>query len=199
MLVRHRMTVDPVIISPHDTLAGAREKMTAGTFRRLPVVQDGALVGILTDRDILRFTGSEERTRVVGAMTENPLTVSPTMPVEEAVRLMLKHQIGGLPVLENGKVVGLITTSDVMQAFLEVSGVSAQGNVRIDLLRTGKEGDLTDAAAVINQNGGEVLGVGSYRDPWSEQPLFYLRLRGLEPGVASKALENKGYTVLSVH
>jgi acetoin utilization protein AcuB len=199
MLVRHRMTVNPMTISQQDTLATAREKMTAGKFRRLPVVQEGALVGILTDRDILRFVGAEERTRVVGAMTETPLTIAPTTPVEEAVRLMLKHQIGGLPVLENGKVVGLITASDVMEAFLEVSGVSTQGSVRIDLLRTGKEGDLTDATAVVAQNGGEVLAVGSYRDPWSEQPLFYLRLRGIEPGVASKALETKGYTVLSVH
>jgi acetoin utilization protein AcuB len=193
------MTANPVSISPHDTLAEAREKMTAGKFRRLPVVENGALVGILTDRDILRFTGSEDRTRVVGAMTENPLTVSPTMPVEEAVRLMRKHQIGGLPVLDNGKVVGLMTSSDIMDAFLEVSGVSAQGSTRIDVLRTGKEGDLTDASTVITQNGGEVLAIGAYRDPWSEQPLFYLRVRGIEPGVASKALENKGYTVLSVH
>jgi len=199
MLVRHRMTANPVTVSPQDTLAVAKEKMTAGKFRRLPVVQDGVLVGILTDRDILRFVGSEERTRVDGAMTETPLTVSPTTPMEEAVRLMRQHQISGLPVVEAGKVVGILTTSDVMQAFVEVSSVSVQGSIRIDLLRTGKEGDLTDASAMINQIGGEVLAVGTYRDPWSEQPIFYLRLRGVEPGVAAKALEQKGYTVLSVH
>jgi acetoin utilization protein AcuB len=193
------MTANPVTVSPQDTLAVAKEKMTAGKFRRLPVVQDGVLVGILTDRDILRFVGSEERTRVDGAMTETPLTVSPTTPMEEAVRLMRQHQISGLPVVEAGKVVGILTTSDVMQAFVEVSSVSVQGSIRIDLLRTGKEGDLTDASAMINQIGGEVLAVGTYRDPWSEQPIFYLRLRGVEPGVAAKALEQKGYTVLSVH
>jgi acetoin utilization protein AcuB len=193
------MTANPVTIAPQDTLAAAREKMTAGRFHRLPVVQGDTLVGILTDRDILRFVGSEERTRVDGAMTETPLTVSPTTPVEEAVRLMRKHQISGLPVVEAGKVVGIITTSDIMQAFLEVSGVSAQGSLRLDLLRTGREGDLSDASAVISQIGGEVLGVGTYRDPWSEQPIFYLRVRGVEAGVASKALEQKGYTVLSVH
>lgn len=199
MLVRHRMTANPATIGPHDTLATAREKMTTGKFRRLPVIQDGTLVGILTDRDILRFIGSEDRTRVDGAMTETPLTISPTTPVEEAVRLMRSHQISGLPVVENGKVVGVITTSDILQAFVEVSGASVQGSVRVDLLRTGKEGDLADASAVISQIGGEVLGVGTYRDPWSEQPIFYLRLRGVDSGSASSALEKKGYTILSVH
>src|SRR5215470_1555713 len=199
MLVRHRMTANPVTISPQDTLATAREKMTNGKFRRLPVVQDGALVGILTDRDVLRFVGSEDRTRVDGAMTESPLTISPTTPIEEAVRLMRKHQFSGLPVIENGKIAGIITTSDIMQAFLEVSGVSVQGSIRIDLLQTEKAGNLTDATGVLQQAGGEVLSVGTYKDPWSEQPIFYLRARGVEPGVASSTLEKKGYTVLSVH
>ena len=199
MLVRHRMTANVITISPHDTLATARGKMTSGKFRRLPVVQDDVLVGILTDRDILRFIGSEERTRVDGAMTESPLTISPTTPVEEAVRLMRKHQFSGLPVVENGKIAGIITTSDIMQAFLEVSGVAVQGSVRIDLLQTEKAGNLTDATGVIQQIGGDVLSVGTYKDPWSEQPIFYLRVRGVEPGVASSTLEKKGYTVLSVH
>jgi acetoin utilization protein AcuB len=193
------MTANPITISPQDTLATAREKMTNGKFRRLPVVQEGVLVGILTDRDILRFVGSEERTRVVGAMTETPLTIPPTMPVEDAVHLMRKHQVSGLPVVEQGKVVGIITTSDILQAFLEVSGAVVQGSVRIDLLRTSKEGDLTDAAAVITQLGGEGLSVGTYKDPWSEQPIFYLRTRGVEAGTASSTLEKKGYTVLSAH
>jgi acetoin utilization protein AcuB len=199
MFVRQRMTTNPITISPQDTLATAREEMTNGKFRRLPVVQDGALVGILTDRDILRFIGAEARTRVVGAMTETPLTIPPTLPVEDAVHLMRKHQVSGLPVVEQGKVIGIITTSDIMQAFLEVSGAAVQGSVRIDLLRTGKEGDLTDATAVITQLGGEVLSVGTYKDPWSEQPIFYLRARGVEAGTATNTLEKKGYTVLTVH
>lgn len=199
MLVRHRMTQQPVTVSPQDTLATAQEKMTAGHFRRLPVVHDGALVGILTDRDVRRHVGVEERTRVGAAMTETPLTVSPLTTVEEAVQLMLKHQISGLPVVENGKVVGIITTSDVLRAFLEMTGASAPESVRIDLLQTEKGGDLAKAAALVNEIGGEVLGVGTYRDPWSEQPIFYLRLRGVDAAAASAALQNKGYTVLSVH
>lgn len=199
MLVRHRMTPHPVTISPHDTLAAAQEKMTTGHFRRLPVVHDGTLVGILTDRDLRRHLGTEERTRVGAAMTETPLTIAPATTVEAAVQLMLKHQISGLPVVENGKVVGIITTSDVLRAFLEMTGASTQESVRIDLLRTEKGGDLVQAAALINELGGEVLGVGTYREPWSGQPVFYVRLRGVEAAAASAALQQKGYTVLSTH
>jgi acetoin utilization protein AcuB len=199
MLVRHRMTQHPTTVSPQDTLATAQEKMTAGHFRRLPVVHDGTLVGILTDRDIRRHVGGEERTRVRAAMTETPLTISPATTVEDAVQLMLKHQINGLPVVENGKVVGMITTSDVLRAFLDMTGAAAPDSVRIDLLQTEKGGDLAKAAALVNEIGGEVLGVGTYRDPWSEQPIFYLRLRGIEAAAASAALQHKGYTVLSTH
>jgi acetoin utilization protein AcuB len=199
MLVRHRMTQQPVTVSPQDTLATAQEKMTAGHFRRVPVAHEGVLVGILTDRDLRRHVGVEERTRVGAAMTETPLTVSPQTTVEEAVQLMLKHQISGLPVVENGKVVGIITTSDVLRAFLEMTGASAPESVRIDLLQTEKGGDLAKATALVNEIGGEVLGVGTYRDPWSEQPIFYLRLRGVDAAAASAALQNKGYTVLSTH
>jgi acetoin utilization protein AcuB len=193
------MTQPPVTVSPKDTLATAQEKMTAGHFRRVPVVQDGVLVGILTDRDVRRHVGVEERTRVGAAMTETPLSVSPQATVEEAVQLMLKHQISGLPVLENGKVIGIITTSDVLHAFLEMTGASASESVRIDLLQTEKGGDLAKAAAIVNEIGGEVLGVGTYREPWSEQSVFYVRLRGVDAAAASAALQNKGYTVLSTH
>lgn len=125
MLVRERMTPNPVTVPPKGLLSAARDAMTAGKFRRVPVVQDGVLVGILTDRDLRQYVGVEERTRIEAAMIETPLTIPPTMTVEEATRLMLKHHISGLPVLENGQLVGIITTSDVLRAFLELTGTPA--------------------------------------------------------------------------
>jgi acetoin utilization protein AcuB len=199
MLVRHRMTRTPVTVTPQDTLATAQAKMTAGRFRRLPVVENGTLVGILTDRDIRRHVGVEERTRARAAMTESPLTVSPTTTVEEATQLMLAHQISGLPVVENGQLVGIITTSDILQAFLEMTGSTATGSVRIDL-RDGEEGrDLAEAATLLKSIGGEVLGVGTYCEPHNDQAVFYVRLRGIESHTAVAALQDRGYTVLRVH
>ena len=197
MLVRHRMTQNPVTMTPQDTLATAQEKMTAGRFRHLPVVQDGTLSGILTDRDVRRHVGVQERTRVVAAMTESPLTVSPLATVEEAVQLLLTHQIDGLPVLEDGKLVGILTTSNVMQALLDVMGASTEGNVRIDLMQ-GEEGtDLSEAAKLVSDLGGQVLGIGTYVDRWG--PVFSFRLRGVDPQTAAVALGDKGFTVLGVH
>jgi acetoin utilization protein AcuB len=195
MLVRQRMTPNPVIIGPQAMLAIAQEYMRVGHFRRLPVVQEGALIGILTDRDVHRHAGSEERTKVQAAMTETPLTVPPDMEVEEATKLMLRDQISGLPVVENGKLVGIITASDILNAFLEMTGASTPNSVRINLLPK-DGGSLAAAAKLIEESGGEILGVGTHREPSQNRRGFYLRICGLDAATASTALRKSGYTVL---
>lgn len=199
MLIRNRMMRNSVTVTPQDTLATAQEKMTVVRFRHLPVVQDGALVGILTDRDVHRYVGVQEQTRVVAAMTEHPLTVSPLTTVEDATQLLLKHQISGLPVLEDGKLVGIITTSDLLLAFLAVLGASAEGSVRIDVLQEEGKTGLHAATKLVNELGGEVLGVDSRRIPWEDKQVFYLRMRGADPAAVIAGLQRRGYTVLGVH
>jgi len=195
MLVRQRMTPNPVIIGPQAMLATAQEYMTVGHFRRIPVVHEGTLIGILTDRDVRRYVGAEDRTKVQAAMTETPLTVPPDMPVEEATTLMLRDQISGLPVVENGKLIGIITASDILNAFLEMTGASTPNSVRINLLAK-NGGSLADATKLIEESGGEVLGVGNYREPAQNQRGFFIRLRGVDTATASTALRKSGYTVL---
>jgi acetoin utilization protein AcuB len=195
MLVRERMTPNPIIIGPQAMLAIAQEYMRVGHFRRLPVVQEGTLIGILTNRDVRRHAGAEERTKVQAAMTETPLTVPPDMAVEEAIKLLLRDQISGLPVVENGNLVGIITASDILSAFLEMTGASTPDSVRINLLPK-DGGSLADAAKLIEESGGEVLGVGTHREPSRNQRGFFLRIRGLDTATASTALRKNGYTVL---
>jgi len=195
MFVRERMTPNPVIIGPQAMLTTAQEYMTAGHFRRLPVIQDGTLVGIVTDRDIRRHAGAEIRTKVQAAMTETPLTVPPDMAVEDATKLMLRDQISGLPVVENGKLIGIITASDVLNAFLEMTGATTPNSVRINL-QPKDGGSLADAAKLIEENGGEVLGVGTHREPEQRKRRFFMRIRGLDAATAATALRKNGYTVL---
>ena len=122
LLVMTYMTRRPVTITSRDTLIDAQEKMNAGGFLRLPVVEGDRLIGIITDRDLGPHSGHLRETRVTAAMTENPLTVTPAIPLEAAARRMLDSKLDSLPVVENGKLVGIITTTDILKAFLEAPG-----------------------------------------------------------------------------
>jgi acetoin utilization protein AcuB len=176
MLVGNRMTKAPVTITANDLLSEAKEKMRRGGFRRLPVVAEGKLVGIITDRDLRAHVGYLERTRVNGVMIENVRTVGSATTLEEAAQIMLKYQIGGLPVVDNNRLVGIITTSDVMKAFLDTMGASQPASNRIDFVLEGEEHGLTEASRVVSREGGEILGIGTYRQKIDENPVCYLRL-----------------------
>jgi CBS domain-containing protein len=114
------MSPNPTCVRPDDTLAAAKKLMDAGRFRRLPVVESDKLIGIITERDIRQHWGYLDATKVNAAMTPDPLTVTPRDTAENAARLMLQHKIGGLPVVDNRKVVGILSTSDLIRALLNV-------------------------------------------------------------------------------
>ena len=109
MFIRECMTKNPVTIEPGDTLARADAKMKAGGFRRLPVVHEGELIGILSEYDLRRYLDSLDSTLVVAAMTPNPVTVSPSATLEHAVALLKGNEIGALPVVDRGRLIGIIT------------------------------------------------------------------------------------------
>ena len=113
MFVRECMTKNPVTIEPGDTLARADAKMKAGGFRRLPVVHDGELIGILSEYDLRRYLESLYSTLVVTAMTPRPVTVSPWATLEHAVAVLKAEEIGALPVVERGKLIGIVTASNL--------------------------------------------------------------------------------------
>jgi len=199
MLVGKRMTRNPVTITPEDYLATAQDKMRAGKFRALPVVEDSKLVGIVTDRDLRQHAGYLEKTKVNAAMQERLLTVTPQATLEDAAQMLLKHKIGGLPVVEDGKLVGIITASDILQTFLDVMGASEEGTSRIDLLLDREGRDLAEASKTIAQQGGEILSMGTYREQWGDNPVCYVRLRATDPDLVANTLKRKGFTVLGVH
>jgi acetoin utilization protein AcuB len=192
------MTKDPVTVTADDLLIQARLKMQKGSFRQLPVASNGQLVGIITDRDMREHAGYLDRTEVKAAMSKKPLSVTPATTLEAAAQLLLKHKIGGLPVVENGRLVGIITRSDVLQAFLDVMGASEAISTRIDFV-LGEGGGLAEASRVVLQEGGEVLSVGTYRGKWGEAPVCYLRLRSGDTDTIAKVLRERGFEVLGVY
>lgn len=122
--VREYMSSPVIIVSPSDTIARVRNLMLRYGISRLPVVENGVLVGIITAYDVAKAVdeaGSKplDTIPVELYMSSNPITVDADDPLEEAVRLMVKHGIGGLPVLQDGRLVGIITKSDIVRAYAE--------------------------------------------------------------------------------
>ena len=127
-LVKEWMTPDPITICPETTLPEANRLMKECGIRRLPVVDNGRLVGIITLGDVREASPSQatslsiyelnyliSRLTVGKMMTQDPITITPDTSIEAAARLMLEHKIGGLPVVEGAKVVGIITESDIFR------------------------------------------------------------------------------------
>ena len=125
-LVGAWMTRNPVTAAPDEKLSTVHDKMLEGGFRCVPVVKDDAMVGILTDRDIRDHTGYLEHTEAFKAMSEALVTVSPSTSIREAARLLRERKIGALPVVEDGKLIGVITTTDVLNAITAEEEPAAQ-------------------------------------------------------------------------
>jgi acetoin utilization protein AcuB len=138
MRVERIMTRNPATVAPHDSLRLAIALMKAGGFRRLPVVEECQLVGIITDRDIRLITNSPvilrekwydeyllDAIKVEACMTLAPITVTLDTSVEEAAKLMRDRKVGGLPVMQTDRLVGIVTETDVLNCFIELleSGV----------------------------------------------------------------------------
>jgi len=198
MLIRRWMTKEPITIEPGHTLAQAKSKMEKGGFRRLPVTANGALVGIITDRDLRQHAGAHEHTRVDVAMTAPVITVTPDMVLDQAANLFAKHKVGGFPVLEHGKLVGIITAIDMMRAFGQVLGTGEEGVSRIDLAFTGSSFDLAMIAELVGLSSGEVLGMGSYKGGHKGQTV-YVRVRSDDAKRIAGMLDKNNFIVLGIH
>jgi len=198
MLVGKHMTEEPVTIKSDDMLETAREKMQKGNFRRLPVVEDEKLLGIITDRDLRQYSGHLQHTKVNSAMTEELHTISPQTTLEEAAKQLLEHKIGGLPVMEGKRLKGIITTSDILEAFLDLMGVNTTGTARLDLIMGGDNQNFAAMSQIIEAAGGDILGVGTHRERWNDGPVFYVRVRAQDPKTIGGKLGQEGYTVLGI-
>jgi universal stress protein A len=121
--VGHWMTMNPTATHRAEKLAVIQKRMKEGKFRTIPVLEDGRIVGIITDRDIRQKTGSLDDIAVDAAMTREVLTVTPRTSAWDAARLLAERKIGGMPVVdERGALVGIITTTDLLRAFTELQG-----------------------------------------------------------------------------
>jgi nucleotide-binding universal stress UspA family protein len=117
-LVNAWMTRHPVTAAPSDKLSALHSKMVQGRFHSIPIVQDGIPVGILTDHDIYACSGSLDETVASTKVGQPLITVSPSTTLREAARLLCERKISALPVVEEGKLAGVITTTDILGALI---------------------------------------------------------------------------------
>jgi acetoin utilization protein AcuB len=113
-----RMTSNPVAVGPETALAEVEKIMREGRFRCVPVVDAGLLVGIITDHDIREHLGDLADTKARMVMTAEVVTVAPETPIRQAGRLVLECEVTGLPVVQDERLVGIITRSDILKAFV---------------------------------------------------------------------------------
>jgi len=138
MNVRDLMTPNPITVSPHTPVFEARQLMLRERIRHLLVVEDRRLLGVVTDRDIRLSLPSQAtslsvwemhfllaRLTVDNAMSRAVIIVGPDRDAADAARLMLGHKIGCVPVVDWGQVIGILTETDIVRAFVETAATSA--------------------------------------------------------------------------
>ncbi len=192
MLVKEYMHHPVITVHPETTMPEALDLMRAQHIRRLPVVDNrGHLVGIIAEKDLLRASPSEattlsvwearELTRKVtveSLMTHDVVTISDDTPLEEAARIMEDSDISGLPVTVEGKLVGIITESDLFKAFLEMLG-GREAGVRLTILVPRGPGQLAKVAQQIVNLGGDIIALATAAGDNSETGTITVKVSGV--------------------
>jgi acetoin utilization protein AcuB len=159
MLVVERMTTPVVTITAETTVGQALAIIEARQLRHLPVLDaQDTLIGIVSEKDLLRARPDDP---VQEVMTRKVITVTEYTALEEAARIMADHKISSLPVMRNGKLVGIITETDLFKIFLELLAAREKG-VRLTMLIPEEKGTLASLTAEIANMGGNILALSTF-------------------------------------
>lgn len=163
MYVKDKMTINPFTVSPEDSVADTLDLMRSKNIRRVPVMQNGQLVGIVTERKLIEVSPSPatslsvfeinyllSKTKIESIMTKNVITVSPDTLVEDAAVIMRENKISGLPVMVDSELVGIITESAIFDAFIEIMGYRDKGSRIAVKVVNNKPGVLKTIAGIIS-------------------------------------------------
>lgn len=202
MLVDERMSHRVISVSPetpvHDALAMFRKDQ----IRRAPVIKDGKLLGIVSETDLLNASPSPVTTlnvwemnylmskvTVKQVMTKKVKTLEVGTPIEEAARIMADSKIGGMPVTRAGKIVGMITETDLFKILLELMGAREKG-VRISALVDDKPGQLALVSKKVTEAGGNFIAFGIFSGPDTSTKLLTFKVAGIKKDDIKKILNS---------
>lgn len=213
MRVKDRMTANPLTINPNCSLTDAMEILQKNKFRRLPVVdKEGRLIGIVTDRDLrsampssattlsvheANYLLSKIKIKDILAKGRSLLTVDGDLLLVHAIKKMRDHKIGGLPVVKDGQLIGIITETDVYDAFLDIMGYNEKGARIYINLGEDKPGLLADLTDRVFLGGGNILNIVSYK---KNRQFFkvILTLEGKNIPAITESIKQGGYVIEEV-
>jgi len=192
MLVYERMSRHPMTVSPNTAVEQALKRMRDEKVRRFPVVDDdGKLVGIVSDKDLLYAAPSPatslsiyelhylySRITISQVMTRDVVTVQEDDPIEEAARVMVDNKIGGLPVMREGKLVGIITETDIFKTLMEMMGARDPG-VRLTMLSPELRGQLAALTGAVTELGGNIISLGTFWGKDASNAVITMKVTGV--------------------
>ena len=196
MKVCDLMIPDPITVDETASIQDAIETMKVNSIRHLPVVARGqALKGFLTLADLKAglLPSMIGDITLEDLMIREPIVVGPNDDVEIAAQLIYKHKIGGMPVVENGRLVGIITETDILRAFIDMMGILTSSS-RLDVVLGEKPGNFQRATQIIENGGGDIINVGMTARKQGKRT-YYFRLSACRTGRIRKALEKEGFAV----
>jgi acetoin utilization protein AcuB len=177
MLVKDWMSTDVITVDVQDTLQQAIKLSMENRVSLLPVLEEGKLVGVVTDRDMKRASPSDaalmdiqhilyhlSRLEVGAIMTRYPTTIPPDLTIEEAAAVLLNNKISGAPVVdEQGAIKGVITKNDLFRAMISLSGLSKRG-VQFGLLLEDRPGSIKEVTDILRKHNARLVSILSSHD-----------------------------------
>lgn len=202
MLIKERMSRPVITVQPDVAIMDGMSLMEKEGIRRLPVVDKrGQLVGIISKKDILHAAPSDatslsvwevnrliSKIKIKGIMTEDVITIGEDTPMEEAARIMADNKVGGLPVVRDSKVVGIITETDLFKIFLEMLGARERG-VRLSVMVPNVIGELAKLTKSIFEADGNILSLGTFLGESTETRELVFKIEGASESELEEAVK----------
>jgi acetoin utilization protein AcuB len=194
MLVKNWMSKNVITVNEDDSMQDALKLLKQHSIRMIPVLKNGQLVGVVTDRDLKRASASDATTldvhellyliskiKVKNIMSKNPIFVPPDLTVEETAEVLLNNKISGAPVVDDtGHVVGTITQTDLFRVLIALTGVGRRG-IQFAFQAEDRPGSIKELADIIRRYGGRMVSIlSSYENVPAGYRKVYIRMHGIE-------------------
>ncbi|MFD1739311.1 acetoin utilization AcuB family protein [Bacillus salitolerans] len=199
MIIEEIMKKKVITLNQEDTVIIAKSLMFEKGIRHLPVIDDEMnVIGLVTRTDLLKhqhLIPKEMETKVSEVMNRDVITGHPLDFVEEVSAIFYEHKIGCLPIVEGGKLIGIITETDMLHTFVQLTGAHQPGS-QIEICVQNKAGMLSEVASIIKERKVNILSVLVYPDKNEANKVLVFRVQTMNPLLLIQDLKTKGYNVL---